>query len=288
MDMDLFDKKDDATKMVNDEISCEKYKYNSCPKEIIDFINQVYLQEIKDVDPGRAFFPASALSDFAEKSRTNGIKQATIHFLLVLLSTLLFLYTIINISTYGYILPNGQLNVPMSGMFALATIFIFFSFEHLHFYWYGQLRAMQLGTSTTQIIKVTIPVFLRWYITLMTIFIGASFGVLNIPMMVQGILISLAQHMAAHQQIWFKILGDFYHTYQNFTQSLDGNFIQNMIFVADIAVLFVFIISSSFAYWGFMKGYKEQMFKNEEEKDIEKKKGEYVFDRALRELGEME
>lgn len=286
MDFDLFEK-DDATKMVNDELSCNKYKYNSCPKEIIDFLNQIYIQELKNIDPGRGFFPASALSDFSEKSRQNGIKQAIHHFFIVILSSVLLLFAILSFMKSGLLLANGELNIPIGGMLGIALIFVFFAISNLHFYWYGQLVSMQLGTSTTEVVKATFPVFMRWYVALMLIFFIATIGIMNIPNVVQGFIYAIATHLKEHERVWSGILGDSYYSFINFTQKIDAEYIANAVFIADGIVLLTLILAFVFAKFGFKRGLEEQNKKNEEEKEIEKRKGEYVFDRALRELNEM-
>jgi len=283
----MFDEmfqKDDSTKMVNDELSCEKYKYNSCPKEIIDFLNQIYQMEIKKIDLGRSFFPASTLSDFTEKSRSNAIKQGITHFLIVIISVILFMITIISFLQNGLVLENGDPNLPMTGIFALVLMLIFFTFEHLHFYWYGQLTAMQLGTSSTQIVKATYPIFKKWYISIMAIFLFATVGILNIPNLFNGLLFGLVAHMKQHEMVWSKFLGDSYHSLLEIAQTLDPTYVAKMVFTADLLVVAMLSLSSLYAYVGFRKGRKEQLLKNIEELEIEKYKNEYVFDKALREL----
>lgn len=285
MDFDMFNK-DDSTKMVNDELSCNKYKYNSCPKEIIDFLNQVYLQEIKNIDPGRSFFPASALSDFSEKSRQNGMKQAASHFLLILISSALLLFSILSFMEFGLLLENGEPNIPTEGLFGVTLIIVFFSIMNLHFYWYGQLNSMQLGTSTTQIVKATYPVFRNWYISLIIVFLIATLGIMNIPNMIQGLIMELVAHLQTHEQVWSGVLGESYQTFIIFAQKIDPAYIQNVVLIADGIVIFLLVGGLLSAKLGYKRGFNEQVVKNDEEKEIEKRKGEYVFDRALRELDE--
>ena len=280
---DMFER-DDPTKMVNDELSCNKYKYNSCPKEIIDFINQVYQQEIKKIDPGRSFFPPSALSDFSEKSRGNGIKQASFHFSLVSLIALLGVIAFLSIMKFGAFLPSGEPNIPFSGMVSLTFIIIFLSIVFLHFWWYGQLYGMQLGTSTTEVVKASWPVFLKWYIGFQAVLLTMVLVAINTPYLILGVLRTIGHELKAHEQVYSALLGDYYQKYFSFLRTVNEDDIFNVVVIADIFILSSLLLAVFFATYGFRKGLKLQLSKNKEEEDIEKSKANYEFDFAIEQL----
>jgi len=281
---DMFEK-DGATKMVNDEVSCDKYKYNSCPKEIIDFLNQVYQQEIKNVDPGRSFYPHSALSDFAEKSRGNGIKEAFYHFSLLLFIGIFGVIGVYDFIEKGSIMASdGKFNIPITGILSILLIFLLSSFSYLHFYWYGKLDGMKLGTSSEQVIKSTWNVFIKWYSAFFAIFVFLVSFIINMPKIILYLLITFGSEMKAHEQVYRAAFGSFYDKYFNFLHNFNDDKIMTFVLVVDGFFIFSVLLSILFSYLGFKKGKNEQLQHNQEEREIEKDKMEYVFDRTLKEL----
>ncbi len=280
---DMF-RKDDATKMVNDEVSCDKYKYNSCPKEIIDFLNQVYQQELKNVDPGRSFYPMSSLSDFAEKSRGNGIKEAFYHFILLLLISIFGIFGVYDFLSFGTAIFKGEKFIPLSGFFSILFIFLLSSFSYLHFYWYGKVDGMKLGTSSEQLIKHSWHIFRKWYFSFFAILILIAGIIINLPKVVFYFLTLFGEEMKAHEPVYRAFFGHFYDSYFSFLNSFSNDKIMFFVIVIDIFFLLSIFLSLLFSYLGFIKGKNEQLKDNEEERVIEQDKMEYVFDRTLREL----
>lgn len=280
---DIF-AKDDATKMVNDEVSCNKYKYNSCPKEIIDFLNQVYQQEIKNVDPGRAFYPASSLSDFAEKSRGNGIKEAMYHFILVLFIGILGVIGVYDLVKTGTLMLNGKPDLPITAIISFLLIIILSSFSYLHFYWYGRVVGMRLGTSSAEVVKATWPIFKRWYFSFFAIWTAATLFVINMPKIVFHFLKIFGEELKDHEPVYRAILGRGYSEYFSLLHSLSDAKIMTFVIIIDAFFALSILLSLLFSYKGFQSGKKEQIKNNEEEKVIEKDKMDYVFDRTLKEL----
>jgi len=279
---EMFDKQQ-STNMTNDELSCDKYRFNSCPKEIMDFLNQIYIQEIKNINPGRMFFPPSTISDFEDKSRRNAVKQVFFHAILLLIEMILIL-SAVNTFNLNKMINEGI--VPLSTTIPFIGSIIIFAIIYTHFHWYGQIRAMAIGAATKQVANATFPVFRRWYLTIFGIMVTSLLIIVYTPNLVVNIIDSFLSWVNSHPALFKNMFTSLYELAQKYAGNVQLKNIEIYVLVSQYLVVlsagFIFIAGTT----GYKKGYIEQTHKNKEEKEIEEGKTGYIYDKAIKELNE--
>lgn len=285
----LLDNKD-KTKITTDSISCDKYKFNSCPKEFIDFLSPIYAAAIRGIEQGETSLTRSVLSDFQDKARTNGMSQALIHTVYLSILVITLSIAVLSFANYGAFLPDGSTNTPTSlliafGMFGYLSAVVFF-----HFYWYGQVDGMKVEKSTAFVVSWIVPTFIKWYVAIMSIVLFFVFIFINIPSGFNAILLAMTNNILEHSTVWKPILNSTFlpdiESVQSFSESLKNSNMKNFSYIANT----IFISSIGYVYFlankGYNKGKEHTEIMTKQEKETVQRKLEYKFDKAIRMLRE--
>lgn len=288
--MDIFeDSKNNSTAMNTDVINCEKYKYNSCPKEIIDFVNQIYIQALRGVDLGLDILSSSNVSDFMEKSRGNAIKQALFHYFLSVLGVILIYMGFTELLTGDYI-TKEKFSFPWTIAVGITIYTLIVALVFLHFKWYGKLKGMGIERVTKSIVESAMGPFKRWYIGI-TLTLSVVFLIfVNLPTIILGSILAFGHHIKGHPQVWKMILDKTplpdYNNVMAFMHNVDSIEVNKFILLGNIFVIAIVVHNLFLASQGFKSGLMHMKKHTDTERAIVERKKEYKFDKALRMLEE--
>lgn len=282
---ELFGNTDRETELATDTITCQKYRWNSCPKELVDWVTQVYIQEVQGVDPSKSVMTKSNISDLMEKSRKNSFHQSIFHFIGFFFLTSFFSFFIFYVTNNTW--ENGY-ETPWWAIAGFVISSTFLIFVYFFFFWFGILRGMAVGRVTKEIVYSGLKPFFKWYAATLTILISGTVILVNTPIIVKSIALWGLSHMENHKVVYKSILGqDSFFYLQEFKDKINTYDIGNFSIILNISIFAILIMMISSAYFGFRNGYHEQLESNNEEWEVSEDKKNFSFDRAINKINEL-
>lgn len=280
-----FANKDDYTSVRKDVLNCKQYKWNSCPKEILDFVNPIYNMVLSGTNISRDFISRSLISDFAEKSRQNGIKQAVIHSFVVTVITISAIIGVLPMLDKHFTFSFDTFVMPTSLIIGLFFFVYLLSAAFLHFHWYGILNGMIIDKVTQSMIDNSWGSFKRWYFFVFILLNIISTILLNSHVVWSWVGSALKNHLEAHERIWRAFLDNTawtpdFNSIISLFDSMINSLNENFILISNVVSFIVLFGIFAAEFWGFRYGKNMKLAEvAEEEKDAHLRNG-YTFDIA--------